>query len=107
MGALDLERTKVRSHSLHYSTDRLKPECSPAPGPSVASAEIQGASAVPSQTLSLLLSRTGEYRLPSGVSDRASPRRNVFGPKQAGATILIWSSDAVVASGRRHGGHYS
>jgi hypothetical protein len=41
----------------------LRPERSPAPGPSVASAEIQGASAAPSQTFSLLLSRTGEYRL--------------------------------------------
>jgi hypothetical protein len=39
------------------STDRLKPERSLAPWPCVASAEIQGAFAVPSQTFSVQPSR--------------------------------------------------
>ncbi len=41
------------------STGRLKPERSLAPGPSVAAAEIQGASAGPSQTFSAMLCRIG------------------------------------------------
>jgi hypothetical protein len=45
---------------LQHSTDRLKPKRLLATGPSVASAEIQGASVGPSQIFSVLPSRSGE-----------------------------------------------
>ena len=47
------KRCSESSLPVQSSTDRLKPERSLAPGPSVASAEIQGASAVPSRTFSV------------------------------------------------------
>jgi len=43
--------------AVYSSTDRSRPDCSLAPGPSVAAAEIQGVSAAPSQTFSGLPAR--------------------------------------------------
>jgi hypothetical protein len=70
------------------STDRLKPERSLAPGPSVASAEIQGVSAAPSQTFSAMPCRIGG----SGPWHYGYPREDDSGGLKHEMTKLVMSA---------------